>query len=191
MPLLRRETDHTSVEYRPTPLGSGPTANRPGIAARAAPQLDPRLPIQRLLLVADAAVADVHELPARVRAVLETAAEVYVVTPTLPGRLAWLADDVDRFRHVADERLDTVLGHLRSINDDVSGDALRGSVMTVITDGVETFKPDHIMLALRSSAHANWQEHGLVEHIQERFGLPLTTFAIDPKGHVFPPADTC
>ena len=31
------------------------------------------------------------------------------VTPTLPGRLAWLADDVDRFRHIADERLDTVL----------------------------------------------------------------------------------
>jgi hypothetical protein len=191
MPLLRRETDHTSAEYRPTPLGSGPTANRPDIAARAAPQLDPQLPIQRLLLVADAAVADVHELPARVRAVLETAAAVYVVTPTLPGRLAWLTDDVDRFRHVADERLDTVLGHLRPINDHVSGDALRGSVMTVITDGVETFKPDHIMLALRSSAHANWQEHGLVEHIQERFGLPLTTFTIDPEGHVFPPADTC
>jgi hypothetical protein len=163
----------------------------PDIAARAAPQLDPQLPIQRLLLVADAAVADVHELPARVRAVLETAAEVYVVTPTLPGLLAWLTDDVDRFRHVADERLDTVLGRLRPINDHVSGDALRGSVMTVITDGVETFKPDHIMLALRSSAHANWQEHGLVEHIQARFGMPLTTFAIDSEGHVFPPADTC
>ena len=58
--------------------------------------------------------------------------------------------------------------------------------MTVITDGVETFKPDHIMLALRSSAHANWQEHGLVEHVEERFGLPLTSFAIDPEGHVSP-----
>ena len=114
------------------------------------------------------------------RAVIERAAEVYVVTPTLPGRLAWLADDVDRFRHVADERLDTVLGHLRSINDHVSGDALRGRVITVITDGVETFKPDHILLALRSSEHANWQEHGLVEHVEERFGLPLTSFAIDP-----------
>jgi hypothetical protein len=191
MPLLRRDTDRTSVEYRPTPLGSGRTANRPDIAARAAPQLDPQLPIQRLLLVADAAVADVHELPARVRAVVETAAEVYVVTPTLPGRLAWLADDVDRFRHVADERLDTVVGHLHSINDHVSGDALRGSVMTVITDAVETFKPDHIMLALRSSEHANWQEHGLAEHVEQRFGLPLTSFAIDPEGHVFSPADTC
>ena len=119
------------------------------------------------------------------RAIIDAAAEVYVVTPSLPGRLAWLADDVDRFRHIADERLDTVLGQMRSIRGHVSGDALRGSVMTVITDGVETFRPDHILLALRSSAHANWQEHGLVEHVEQRFGLPLTTFAIDPEGHMF------
>ncbi|HEV7175645.1 MAG TPA: hypothetical protein VGN29_09140 [Solirubrobacteraceae bacterium] len=45
--------------------------------------------------------------------------------------------------------------------------------MTVIADGVETFRPDHILLALHSSAHANWQEHGLVEHVKQRFGLPV------------------
>jgi hypothetical protein len=45
--------------------------------------------IRRLLFVADAAVADVDELPRSVRAVIDAAAEVYVVTPTLPGRLAW------------------------------------------------------------------------------------------------------
>ena len=66
-------------------------------------------PIRRLLFVADAAVAEVHDLPAEARALFSAAAEVYVVTPTLPGRLAWLADDVDLFRHLADERLDTVL----------------------------------------------------------------------------------
>ena len=42
---------------------------------------------------------------AALRAVIDAAAELYVVTPTLPGRLAWLADDVDRVRHIADERL--------------------------------------------------------------------------------------
>ena len=173
------------------PQRSEPTANRPDSDARAAPQLDRQMPIQRLLFVADAAVADVHELPARVRAVLETAAEVYVVTPTLPGRLAWLADDVDRFRHVADERLDTVLGHLRSINDHVSGDALRGRVMTVITDAVETFKPDHIMLALRSSEHANWQEHGLVEHVEKRFGSAADELRDRFRRTRFPPGGYC
>jgi hypothetical protein len=60
--------------------------------------------IQRLLFVADAAVADVGDLPPAVRVLLDAAARVYVLTPTLPGRLAWLADDVDAHRHIADER---------------------------------------------------------------------------------------
>lgn len=139
--------------------------------------------IQRLLVVADAAVAEVSELPARVRAVIDAAGEVYVITPSLPGRLAWLADDVDRFRHAADERLDTVLGHMRAISASASGDALRGSVLTVFADAVAQFQPDHLLIALRSSEHANWQERGLIEHVKERFGRPLTIFAIDPEGH--------
>src|SRR4051794_12319086 len=138
--------------------------------------------ISRLLFVADAAVADVDELPLAVRAVIDAAAEVLVVTPTLPGRLAWLADDVDGFRHVADERLDIVLGHMRSVGSNARGDALRGSVLTVLTDAVESFEPDHILLALRSAEHDNWQEHRLVEHVEQRFGLPVISYAVDLDG---------
>jgi nucleotide-binding universal stress UspA family protein len=144
---------------------------------------DRRAAIQRLLFVADAAVADVDELPPAVRTIIDAASEVYVVTPTLTGRLARLADDVDWFRHIADERLDTVLGHMRAIDAHVSGAAIRGSVLTVIADAVEELKPDHILIALRSSEHANWQERKLIAHIEERFGLPLTTYAVDPEGH--------
>jgi nucleotide-binding universal stress UspA family protein len=139
--------------------------------------------IQRLLFVADAAVADLDELPPAVRTVIDAAADVYVLTPSLPGRLAWLADDVDRFRHVADERLDTVLSHMRSIDAHVSGVATRGSVLTVIGDAVAEFKPDHMLIALGSSEHANWQERKLIAHIEERYGLPLTTYAVDLEGH--------
>jgi hypothetical protein len=139
--------------------------------------------IQRLLFVADAALAEVDELPPAVRTVIDAAADVYVVTPALPGRLAWLADDVDRFRHVADERLDTVLGHMHSIDAHVSGAAIRGSVVTVIGDAVAEFKPDHILIALRSSEHANWQERKLIEHLEQRFDLPVSTYAVDVEGH--------
>ena len=139
--------------------------------------------IQRLLFVADAAVAEVHELPGAARAVIDSAAGVHVLTPSLPGRLAWLADDVDRCRHVADERLDTVLGHLRSIGADAHGLTGRGSVLTVIADAVAEFAPDHILVALRGPEHANWQERRLIEHIEERFGLPVTTYAVDDRGH--------
>jgi nucleotide-binding universal stress UspA family protein len=140
-------------------------------------------PIQRLVFVADAAVAGVDELPPAVRAVIDDAADVYVITPTLPGRLAWLADEVDRCRHVADERLDTVLGHMRSIGAHASGAAARGSVLTVIADAVAEVNPDHILVALRGPEHANWQERGLIEHIEKRFGLPVMTYAVDVEGH--------
>jgi nucleotide-binding universal stress UspA family protein len=144
---------------------------------------DRRAAIQRLLFVADAAVADVDDLPPAVRTVIATAAELYVLTPTLPGRLAWLADDVDRHRHIADERLDTVLGHMHAIDARAAGVARRGSVLTVIADAIAEFQPDHILIALGSPEHANWQEHGLIAHIEQRFGLPLTSYAVDPQGH--------
>jgi hypothetical protein len=160
----------------------------PDVQLRAADRNAQAPPIQRLLFIADAAVADVDELPPAVRAVLDAAAEVYVVTPTLPGRLAWLADDVDRFRHLADERLDTVLGHMRTIGAQATGLASRGSVGLVIADAVSEFKPNHVLIALRSSEHANWQERRLIEHIQDRFHLPLTTYAVDLRGHA-PSAD--
>ena len=139
---------------------------------------------QRLLVVADAAVADVDELPPQVRAVIDAAAEVYVVTPTLPGRLAWLAWELNPSRHDADERLDAVLGQMRSIGAQASGTTGDDSVLTAFADAVAEFQPDHILIALRSSEHANRQERGLIGHVKERFGLPLTTFALDPQGHV-------
>jgi len=122
-------------------------------------------------------------LPAPVRAVIDTAAELYILPPTLPGRLAWLADDVDRFRDVADERLDTVLGHMRSIGAPAVGAPRRGSMLTVIADAVAEFEPDHILIAMRSAEHANWQERKLIEHIEARFDLPVTTYMVDPRGH--------
>src|SRR5215218_7900562 len=139
--------------------------------------------IQRLLFVSDAVAADVEELPPVVRAIIDAAIEVYVLTPTLPGRLAWLADDLDRFRHYADERLDNVLSHMHVIGADAGGAAARGSVVTVIADTVTAFEPDHILIALHVSQHANWQERRLIEHVENRFRLPVTTFAVDPAGH--------
>lgn len=150
------------------------------------PSSDPQGPktaIQRLLMVADAAVADVDELPPPVRKVIDAAAELYVVTPSLPGRLAWLADDVDRPRHLADERLDSVLGHMRTIGAHANGKTGDDTMLTAFDDAVADFQPDHILIGLRSSEHANWQERGLVEHVKARFALPLTSYAVDPQGH--------
>jgi nucleotide-binding universal stress UspA family protein len=154
----------------------------PGVGRHELRSDDGRRLIERLLFIADAAVADVDELPPTARAMIDAAADVYVVTPTLPGRLAWLADDVDRFRSVADERLDAVLSHLRSIGIDARGVAARGSLALVIADAVAEFAPDHILIALRRPERANWQEHRLIERIEQRFRLPVTVYAVDGRG---------
>jgi hypothetical protein len=145
-------------------------------------------PIQRLLMVADAAVAEVDELPAPVRAMIDGATEVYVITPSLPGRLDWLTDAVDRSRHRADERLDSVLGHVRALGAHARGRRGDDVTLSAFSDAVADFQPDHIVIGLRSSEHANWQERGLIEQVRERFGLPVTSYAIDCGGHASLPA---
>ncbi len=142
---------------------------------------------KRLLVLAGEAVAELDELPREVRAELETAEEVFVVTPTLASRIEWLMSDTDRARHEADERLDTILGQLEPSGARVSGGAVGDDTpMTVVEDHVRRFQPTRIVLALRSDEHAGWQEQNLVERIASETGLPLTVFAIDAEGRVHP-----
>jgi hypothetical protein len=49
----------------------------------------------RLLVLAGAAVADLDELPEQVARIVQTADEVFVVTPTLPTGIQWLMSDTD------------------------------------------------------------------------------------------------
>jgi hypothetical protein len=142
---------------------------------------------KRLLVLAGEAVAELEELPSEVRTELETAEEVFVVTPTLTSRIEWLMSDIDRARHEADERLDTILGQLEASGGPVSGGAVGDDTpMTVVADHVRGFEPDRIVLALRSDEHADWQERNLAERIASETGLPLTVFAIDAQGRVRP-----
>jgi hypothetical protein len=34
------------------------------------------------------------------------------------------------------------------------------------------------LIALRAGENAGWQERGLLEQVQERFGLPITAFSL-------------
>jgi hypothetical protein len=139
---------------------------------------------RRLLVATGAAVADVEELPAPVRGLLDAATDVLVITPILPGALQWLVSDTDRARHEADDRLNAVLGHMEEMDVRVEGRVGDETPLTAFDDAVNEFRPDHILIALRSSEHAGWQERGLLDKVRERFGLPVTMFEISPEGGV-------
>jgi hypothetical protein len=138
--------------------------------------------VRRLLVLAGAAVADMDELPTTVRALLDAAERVFVVTPPLPTRVEWLMSDTDRAHHEADERLGRVLGQLRSADVAAEGAVGDDTPITLVEDHVRAFGPDHLLVALRSAEHSDWQERGLLEQIAESTRIPLTVFEIDEDG---------
>ena len=143
----------------------------------------------RLLIATGEAAASEEELPRLVRALIENASELLVMTPMLTSRLRWLASDTDRARYEADERLSTVLGHIEALAPEAG---VRGRIgddtpFTAFSDAIREFMPDHILIALRSSDHSGWQERGLLDQITE-FGIPITVFQLDRAGR--PPIPT-
>jgi len=133
---------------------------------------------RRLLVAAGAAVPDVSTLPVLVRELLDRASEILVLTPVLPGRLQWWVSDTDRARQEADARLDAVLGHFEEMELPAAGRVGDETPLTALDDAVRSFRPDHILIALRGGQDADWQELGLTDQVRRRFGLPLTVFVV-------------
>ena len=136
---------------------------------------------RRLLVATGAAVGDVNDLPPLVRGLLEAASDVLVITPILPGALQWLVSDTDRARHEADARLNTVLGHMEQMQVPAAGRVGDETPLTAFEDAVRDFRPDHILLALRSGEQTGWQERGLVDQVRAAFRLPITVFDVSSR----------
>jgi hypothetical protein len=132
----------------------------------------------RLLIAVGEAASGTADLPQTVRAVVDAADEVFVVAPTLPGRLDWLSSDTDAAHRRADERLRTVLGQLGELGTEARGAVGSDEPLEAFGDAIRAFEPDHLLIALRSSPSEGWQEHGLIERVVDRFGLPVTVFQV-------------
>ena len=133
----------------------------------------------RLLIVAGESSSAADGLPPGVRELIDGADEILVVTPTLPTRFEWLASATDKRREQADERLQTILGQLQEIGSEAEGQVGADDPLLAIEDAVRGFKPEHLLIALRPKDEADWQERGLLEQIEQRFELPMTSFVID------------
>ena len=111
------------------------------------------------------------------------------MTPILTSRARWLASDTDLARYEADERLSVVFGHVRAMTPGAEARAMIGdeTPMTALADAIRDFRPDHILIALRSADHEAWQERRLLDRTRHEFHIPMTVFEIDRAGHVPPP----
>jgi hypothetical protein len=130
----------------------------------------------KLLIAAGEAAAGLEQVPASVRALIDAADEIVVVTPTLPGRWEWLSSATDKATEQADERLRTVLGHLDDLGAEARGQVGADDPLLALEDAVRAFGPDHLLIALRGADRAGWQERGLLDQVLARFALPVTVF---------------
>jgi hypothetical protein len=132
----------------------------------------------KLLIAAGAAASSAKDLPFGVRELIDAADEILVMTPTLPHRFEWLASATDRAREQADERLQVVLGQLDAGGSEVRGEVGSDDPLEALADSIREFDPDHLLIALRAGDGAGWQEHGLLDRIEERFSIPMTVFSV-------------
>lgn len=132
----------------------------------------------RLLIAAGRAVSSPDELPFGIRALLDAADEILVITPTLPTRFEWLTSATDRAQEQADQRLQTVLGQLAVLGSEAVGAVGADDPLLAFEDAIRQFAPDHLLIALRADEASGWQERGLLDRLQQRFRLPMTAFSV-------------
>jgi hypothetical protein len=132
----------------------------------------------KLMIAAGGVAGGAGALPSGVRALIDTADEILIVTPTLPGRLDWIASATDNAREKADARLSAVLGELEEFDAKTQGVVGSDDPLDAIADDVREFEPDHLLIALRAGERSGWQERGLLDGIQERTGVPMTVFSL-------------
>ncbi len=131
---------------------------------------------QRLLIAVGQAAKSVEALPFGVRVLIDAADEILVISPALATRFEWLASATDKAREQADERLGAVLGHLEELGSRATGSVGADDPMLAFEDALASFPADHILVGLRAAERSGWQERGLLDELQGRFGLPVTVF---------------
>lgn len=131
---------------------------------------------RRLLIAVGQTVPDADQLPFGVRLLIDAAEEILVISPRLPGRLAWLASATDKATEQADERLGSVLGQLEEMGAAARGELGADDPLLAFEDAIAKFSPTHVLIALRDSDRAGWQERGLLEGIYGSSRLPITVF---------------
>ena len=142
------------------------------------------MPRLRLLIVTDAVAADPASLPPLVRFLIETASDRFMVSPRLTNPFEWLESDIDKATTDAEKRLDTpCCTRFASGSAPLDGTVGDETLRLAMDDAINDFRPDHLIIGIRTHDHDSWQERHLIENVRHRFHVPLTVFEIDDQGH--------
>lgn len=141
---------------------------------------------QRLLIVTNEFVPEASEtLPGEVLSLIEDTPEIFVVAPELTTRLDSWVSSRDGARAEADARVRRVLAAIGGGGEQSrTGEIGDENQLHAISDALDGFPADAILLVMHSPPSANFHERGLVEQVHEEFDLPVSVVVVDADGRV-------
>jgi hypothetical protein len=103
----------------------------------------------------------------------ERPGRIFVVAPTITGRLHALVSDIDQERAAAERRLNDVLTQLRERGYIAAGKVGDEDPVLAIEDSLYQFRADEILVVAAAATDENWRARRLSERA-ETFGLPVS-----------------
>jgi putative serine protease PepD len=134
---------------------------------------------ERILILANEAVAGGEPVPGALRSRLSAASEVRVVAPIRPTRLqSWLSD-TDAAAAAARERMSATVEAVRGYGQGaVAGAVGDEDPLQAIADELVTFRADAVIVAIRSDD----DRRRVGEQVRTRFGLAVTRQLLEGDG---------
>ena len=105
--------------------------------------------------------------------------KILVVTPALNTPVKHWTNEEDAARAAAQERLDKSLAAIRGAGLEASGEIGDDDPLQAIEDVLGMFAPDELIISTHPEGRSNWLERNIVEHVRERFALPVTHVVVD------------
>jgi hypothetical protein len=134
----------------------------------------------RVLVVADEAVAGSELRDSVIEHLGEKPSAVFVVAPALvDSGLKHTMGDVDGAIGPAGERLQQTLEELRKAGIEADGEVGDSDPMIAIGDEILKFHPDQILLVAHRDKEGAFAERGLLEQAQRDLDLPVVELVVD------------
>ena len=85
----------------------------------------------------------------------------------------------DAVRTAADNRLETTLGQLRKAGVEAEGHVMDPDPFAAVTDAIEEFGADEIIVSTHPETRSGWLRKGLVDRVRDEIGLPVEHVVVD------------
>ena len=140
-------------------------------------------PGKRALIVANDRVAGEQLRSALLEQLEPGTSSVFVVAPALAeSAFKHQMGDIDEAIEPAAERLRETLEQLRAAGLDAEGEVGDSDPIQAISDEIEKFHPDQILIVGHRDEEGAFAERGLLEQAQRDLDLPVTELFVEPSG---------